>query len=114
MRRFVLSALALSAVMTGSALGASSTLMKGRELDGLCRYKPMEAASYIQGIYEGLTIAYTINPDAKRGRACYPDRLTLGQINDVVCNTLRDNPSKLDDEASVITLFAFQKAFPCN
>ncbi len=45
---------------------------------------------------------------------CLPPRSTVGQWKIVVFQYLRDNPEKLDENATQLTLNALSSAFPCR
>jgi len=47
-------------------------------------------------------------------RSCIPPRATDGQLARVVVKYLEKHPAQLDGEQTLLTLLAFQDAFPCK
>jgi hypothetical protein len=45
---------------------------------------------------------------------CPPDNVTVGQMQAIVIEELRENPAKLHEPFVFITLNALNKAFPCQ
>ena len=69
------------------------------------------------GVVKGVraTMSYFYSELPKAYKTCFP----AGGISDVqgariVVKYLRDNPEELHEEASLLTMLAFHKAFPCK
>lgn len=114
MRRSVLSASILGLALLGSASTALSGSLTQGELRTWCEKDRGFATAYIQGVLESMSMTYSLNPTAKEGKACFPDRITYGRLFDLVCDDVRANPKKDDKDAIMMISVLLEASFPCK
>lgn len=78
-----------------------------------CQTDNTVAAAYIVGAIHNELLAASISPDVDP-KFCLRDDVNIGQIRDVVCTFLDDNPGLRDSAASIAIGFAMYEAFPCE
>lgn len=70
--------------------------------------------SYISGVIDGYAVGVTTS-SAKRAMLCdMPDEVTMKETALIVLRYLRGNPAELHLPASIVTMKALNKAFPCR
>jgi hypothetical protein len=72
----------------------------------------------IVGYLEGL-VAFGPNPNPRALRAaspvgCVPDKVSVGQMGDVVQKYLNDNPAERHKHSTELVSTAMRRAFPCK
>jgi len=68
----------------------------------------------VDGAIDGIQTAYWYLSSKLPLPWSIPAQATAGQLKDVVCNYLRDNPKYRASTASSLTIMALRDAFPCN
>lgn len=110
----------VGAILAGLLLvgPASAQFYTGNELLDLCKSSRTLVIGYSAGFVEG---RQDIVVDADDGMLrtvkptfCIPDGVTLGQITDVICKALTDNPANRHWSASVLARASINDAFPCQ
>src|ERR1700693_4705644 len=110
------------------ATAGIASAMKAEDLMEKCRYveadfkklKSTELSdintcmSYISCVVDGYAVG-VITSSRERTMLCdMPDDVTLKQIALIVLHYGKENPSELDLPASIITMKALNKSFPCK
>jgi Rap1a immunity proteins len=62
-------------------------------------------SGYVAGVHDSLKIQRCF---------CSPDRVSVGQVSDVVIKYLADNPDKRHYQAHILVRDALSKAWPCS
>jgi hypothetical protein len=91
----------------------------GNELLALCdrpdTFARMTCLAWITGVESGLAAASVNDEAAGRPRlVCPPDRVTNGQIQDIVLVFLRQHPEVRHEDASLLSMTALRLGFPCR
>lgn len=68
--------------------------------------------SYINGVLDAYAVMKTLNPNLYI-QICYPPRGSYGQYERVVKKHLKQNPTKLQENAAVLVLLAMKTEYPC-
>jgi hypothetical protein len=116
MKRLIGALVILCASLPTAASASYTGTMTGNQLLDLCGpgvsgQAPNPSigmcAGYVQGVYESLTLsgAATICPRAN---------VTVGQVVDMVVDSLKRYPQIRDLEAPIIVIETIKKAFPCK
>lgn len=108
---------------------SAAEVFSGNELHRFCQED--RAAMYVAGVLDKAdqdsTFIYFITPgEASSARTatiqklqssirnyCLPPKSTLGQVSDVVCKYIKENPKERDKTGAAMILFALGEAFPC-
>lgn len=93
--------LSLSAVSTKAAAPIT-----GNDLHRWCSGTRLMVLGYVSGV--------TDMTGFLRDPVCLPDSVTMGQINDVVCKWIDDNPKERNRKGAQVTLMALRDAWPCR
>jgi hypothetical protein len=112
---------------------AAAGFYDGNKLHQACHESLSTVTGYLAGWYDtrdldikrtraaakktsdpGGTITLHILATDMGGGICLPENATLGQITDVVCKYLKDNPTMRHFTASSLTDIALREAFPCK
>jgi hypothetical protein len=115
-------------ILALSASSASATFYNGNELYELCQRD--RVALYIAGYLDKswqdrIATTYFMPESSSKNAAvkavnkairgyCIPERATLGQLGDVVCKYVKENPKDRTKEAVGLINLAFLDAFPCS
>ena len=129
MKRLLMATGALSVALLGHAAPAKADFVNGNDLfdhcnversDDLHDVKTMHCVGYIAGAADGL-INGNVFGQVLAGREddtidfiCVPDRVTAGQMKDVVVAYLSGNPAERHENASVLIAKALLRAWPCR
>jgi Ssp1 endopeptidase immunity protein Rap1a len=79
----------------------------GSTLYHWCENLPDAAMGYIVGVADALSTRRALP-------FCMPERVTRGQLQDVVCGYLREDPERRRYDATSAVWNAQRKAWPCN
>lgn len=90
------------------AISGEGFFLTGNSLHESCRSNA--AAPYILGMIDGLRLAEQFGAARK---VCIPSGVIGGQLQDVVCRYLADNPSQRHVPATYMAMVALQGAYPC-
>lgn len=104
---------ALTVVAASAMTPAHAEFKTGNEIKaGLEGWVDKESTEYIR---DALAFGYVIGVhDALSGSlVCTGDRVTQGQIVDVVLKFMRNNPEVLDKSADVVITAALKSVWPC-
>ena len=93
------------------AVAASDTFVTGNHLLDECSKRSEFCTGYIAGLTDEMLVFDVVN---KQRIACLPDKVLLGQLEDIAMNYLRAHPEGRHHNAGSIITFALMKAFPCN
>ena len=97
-----------------AAAPCSAGFLTGNKLFEMCTYKPdgtlyaAQCVGYIQGVADGME-----NPTASV-RACIPNNVIAGQLEDIVVTYLRDHAAVRHYPAVSLVATALTQAFPCK
>ncbi len=70
--------------------------------------------NYIDGVLDGYAVG-VITSAKERTMACdVPDAVTAKELALIVLHYMKDNPAELHLQASVVTMKALNKSFPCK
>ena len=128
MYRLLMAAGTLSLALLVQATPAKADFMNGNDLyehcteeksDNLADIKTMHCVGYITGSADGLRNGNVFG-QVLAGREeetldfiCVPERVTAGQMKDVVVSYLASNPSERHENASVLVAKALLRAWRC-
>jgi hypothetical protein len=104
--------IAIAALLLLSASSALADFYDGNGLLEMCKKSNFSAATYAIGVYD----AERVVADAKieNSLICLPTNVTVGQIGDIVCKYLADNPAKRHYTAARSVLAVLIDDFPCK
>ncbi|MGK2287274.1 Rap1a/Tai family immunity protein [Pedomonas sp. V897] len=115
--------LAVAVAVTPAIASASNTL-DGNHLLKMCTSRIDTGSSGMKEAFDygvcmgfiagSLDYVQLINEAAKKNITCVPDGVTAGQAKDIVVKYLQNNPEKRHEPQPLVTIFAFQDAFPCS
>lgn len=95
-------------IATMAAGPASAGFYNGNDLAEQCRRKSkLLTLGYVVGIVDTLE---TIVPE----KMCIPGQVTAGQLVDILCKYVEDNPNKRHHSGELIALASLNEAFPCQ
>lgn len=128
MRLRILSLAAISAALTLSSSPAHADYLNGNDLYKDCRNDDVAyqrgCAFFIFGVVgEHQRLTSTVNywairedpPKPQLSYAfCLRDRVTGGQLVEVVTQYLQDNPANRDSPATALVIAALAEAWPCS
>jgi Rap1a immunity proteins len=86
---------------------AHAEFWSGSEMMEYC--EPGPKLQYSRFYVTGITDALSGN-----GMFCLPSGATAGQVGDVFCKHLRDNPAERHKAARDLAISVFKSAFPCR
>lgn len=104
--RWLRGALIVSALVMAAAHPATAAWQTGNDLYTECPKKTGFTFGYIEGVIDAL--------QTENGPFCMPDSVIAGQLKDVVCDDLRQNPKDRDKSAAVLVYSALRRAWPCK
>ena len=67
---------------------------------------------YIVGVYDGIELATSVYD--KENFYCFPEKVIVKQITEIVANYLQKHPEKRHLPASALVVIALKDAFPCG
>lgn len=110
--RFLFSLMALATLIT-TAQADALYFRDGNRLYEGCTPSDRGTLNYILGVVDTHSLLEA-QKVTKGLRFCLPDRVKAGQIVDVVCKDLRDNPATRHQGAAGLVAVALSEAFPCK
>ena len=106
MRRVVLAGVALASAMPTLAHAEFKT---GNQVLEMCN-NGSQSVWYVMGVFD----AYETIPFAQDARICPPPGVKSGQVSDVACKFIRDNPAIRHTPGAALVGSALRKAWPCR
>lgn len=100
---------------------ANGTIITGNELYSDCQstredplywVKQNSCRGFVVGSNDAYTVSFALG--LTKRLFCSPNKVTVGQLTDVVVRFMELNPAKRNSPASVLALIAWQKAYPCE
>lgn len=95
---------------------AAADFETGNQLLSSCDTKisgeGLQCLAYLEGLIAGAL--FTGDPITKPDPLCLPDRVTMGQVRDVVVEYLRTKPAVRHFPGGLLALAALRNAFPCS
>lgn len=79
--------------------------------DGPTRNKSL-AQGFVAGVSDGFHVLRTVYPNEVP--LCLPNNIPLGQLTDIVCVHIQNNPKERHYSASINAFKALIDAFPCK
>lgn len=90
---------------------AQGYFINGNELHEACGKKDGFAIGFITGLVDGVKLQ--ANDFEGKMKLCIPEKVTAGQIRDIVCQHVDKNPKVRHYPASFAAGSAMLDAFPC-
>ena len=103
-------ALALVVGFAGPAVGQS--FLTGNDFLEMCETDTVGALRYAMGTFDLATVLQPFLIE-EAVLACPPQSITAGQVQDVSCQYVRDNPAVRHYPASSLVWGAIRAAWPC-
>lgn len=97
-------------VLAGTALpiSASASVMSGNAIYNICERNKSDCGFIVIGMFDML---YYVDKDR---RECFPEPLTVRQIQDVFVRFLDNNPARRSYTAASLFRIAVREAWPCD
>ena len=102
MIKAVIPALLVATMAVGPA---SASYYNGNDMYAACR---RDSQIFLMGYTMGVVDALA------NYEACIPEEATVGQLVDVVCQYIKNNPSRRHVEGESLVFFSIRDAFPCK
>ncbi|HKG84183.1 MAG TPA: Rap1a/Tai family immunity protein [Beijerinckiaceae bacterium] len=111
MMRTLLIAAVLASLGAARAQAQVSGFVDGNDLHKLCISNSHGAIIYILGVSDAHDFFVARGVSA---RICPPERFQRGQVADVACKYLADNPQDRHLSAASLVIFDLEGDFPCR
>lgn len=106
-------AILLGICLSLAAQGAMANFNNGNNMWEYCQTDRSYVVGYATGAFDAYEGANKLNPNNYTS-ICAPKAVTAGQLTDVMCDYLRDNPQDRHFTASSLLWWASNSAWPCQ